>query len=433
MNFILNSILSIIGKFAGAFIGLLTGIILARALGPERLGQYQLFLSSQTIIITLFSLGIGNASIYFISSNQISQREVVSTFVKIFLPLSIIVSIIFGFLILFYDTYFGSVLQTSLIVFLIGTSSLVLSSILRPILYTQQKIKRVTFLNTLPPFILLIGVSTIYFLSTVKVETGLFFWGVGNLVACVLLLIYFKKDIDLKLPFDLKKIKEIILYGIKLSATNLLFVFIGNISIFLLKYLLINGFEAVGLYSRAIAICSLIFMIPTSIGPLLFSKWSSLEKNKLKKQAELTIRILVFLTLFISLFVIFFRKEIIYLFYGNKYMVIHSAIIILTPTLIFQSISEIINNLFASIGKAGITLYVFIGTLILIFISNLVLIPSMGIVGAAISVLIGSVFNAVSLLLIAKKIIKISIIDCLVIKKNDFTFFNNIIKKHMIK
>lgn len=429
MNFFLNSILSILGKFIGALIGLLSGIILARSLGPDGLGQYQLFLSSQTITITLFSLGIGNASIYFISSKQISQKEIVSTFVKIFIPLSIGVSLVYGFFILYFDEYFGSILQTTLLVFLIGTSSLVLSSILRPILYAEHKIKKVTFFNILPLLILLAGVSVVYFLSTVKVETSLFFWGIGNFITCVFLLINFKKDIDFSIKIQNNNLKKVIFYGIKLSATNLIFVFIGNVSVFLLKCLLVDGFEAVGLYSRAIAICSLIFMIPSSIGPMLFSKWSGMEKQKLKIQVEQTTRILVLMTLLVSVFVVLFRNEIILLFYGNKFITVHTAIIILAPTLIFQTISEVMNNLLASIGKAGITLYVFLGTLVVIVVSNILLIPNWGIIGASISVFIGSVFNAIVLLVIVKKDIYISLKEALCFEKNDFAIFVDAIKK----
>jgi len=429
MTFFSNSILSVLGKFTGAFLGMLTGVILARALGPEALGQYQLFLSSQTIIITLFSLGIGNASIYFINSKLIAQKEIISSFVKIFIPSGIVVAILFGLSILLFDNYFGNILLTTLIVFLIGTTSLVISSILRPILYAEQKIKEVTFFNILPPLILLIGIGIYFICSSVIVETALFYWGIGNTLACVLLLQYYRKDINLKFKLNSKNIKSVFAYGLKLSASNLIFVLIGNVSIFLIKYLMHNGFEAVGIYSRAVAICSLIFMIPTSIGPLLFSKWSGLKKETLKLQAEQTTRILLFITLIFTIIIILLRKQFIYLLYGNAYLIAHQAIIILAPTLIFQTISEIMNNLLASIGKAGVTLYAFIGSLILIIISSLMLIPWLGINGAAISVLLGAIFNAVILFYFGNKFVLLSFIDTILINKNDLTILKGLLNK----
>jgi len=429
MTFFSNSILSVLGKFTGAFLGMLTGVILARALGPEALGQYQLFLSSQTIIITLFSLGIGNASIYFINSKLIAQKEIISSFVKIFIPSGIVVAILFGLSILLFDNYFGNILLTTLIVFLIGTTSLVISSILRPILYAEQKIKEVTFFNILPPLILLIGIGIYFICSSVIVETALFYWGIGNTLACVLLLQYYRKDINLKFKLNSKNIKSVFAYGLKLSASNLIFVLIGNVSIFLIKYLMHNGFEAVGIYSRAVAICSLILMIPTSIGPLLFSKWSGLKKETLKLQAEQTTRILLFITLIFTIIIILLRKQFIYLLYGNAFLIAHQAIIILAPTLIFQTISEIMNNLLASIGKAGVTLYAFIGSLILIIISSLMLIPWLGINGAAISVLLGAIFNAVILFYFGNKFVLLSFIDTILINKNDLTILKGLLNK----
>ena len=431
MKFILDSLLSIIGKFAGALLGLFTGIILARTLGPEKLGQYQIFLSTQTIIITLFSLGIGNASIYFIGSKIVSKEEIVSSFIKIFIPLSILVSFFYGTAVLLFDNYFGYISKTVLLIFVIGTGSLVISSILRPLLYVKGEVKKLMYNNVLPSFVLFIGVFIgFYVLNILTVEIALFLWGIGNFLSCLFLIKYFKSEINFRIKINRSNLKKVMIYGVKLSASNLIFVFIGNISIFMMKIIMTDGFTAVGLYSRAIAISSLIYMIPNSIGPLLFTRWTGLDEESLKKQVSQSARVLVFITFILTVFVVLAREYIVNVLYGIEFQQISSVVFILAPMLIFQTISEVFNNLLASIGKAGATMYIMLFTLLIIIMFNFIFIPIYGINGAALSVLLGAIFNSIALFIFSRRRIEVHLKKILLIEKEDFTVGLNLIKKY---
>lgn len=427
-----KSFILICSKFLGAFLGLIIGILLARELGSTNLGQYQVFISTQTIIITLVTLGIGNASIYFINRKEITEKEVVSTFLKIFIPIGLFTSVIFYFIIVFNKGYFGIIDLKQFIVFLIGTVSLILISILRPVFYAKHKIGPVTFINVLPTLILLLGIFILLLEEKLDVSNVLFYWGIGNFFTFLVCLFFHRRNIDFKIKIDNSKIIEIVKYGTKISAANLLVVLISNVSIFFINKLSNNHFSDVGLYSRAIAISSIVFMVPSAVGPLLFAKWSTISnKELLSIEIKRTLRIFNLLVICIITLGIIFSKLIIIILYGEAYLSIQFTLIILLCSLLFQVISEVFNNVLASQGKALQTMYSLLLMLIIIIIANLILVPTYGILGAGISILLGAIVNAFNLNYRVNKSLnmKINFKNNLIVKKADFYELKKLIKK----
>ena len=63
---------------ADGILAFITGIFIARALGPDGRGAYGLFVLSAAFGQLLFGLGIGNAAIYYINKGEASVRDAVS-------------------------------------------------------------------------------------------------------------------------------------------------------------------------------------------------------------------------------------------------------------------------------------------------------------------------------------------------------------------
>lgn len=416
-----SSFILILGKVLGASFGLITGILLARILGAENLGQYQIFISTQTILVTAVTLGIGNASIYFINTGKVSEKEIVSSFLQIFIFIAIISSLCFFLIVRNNIDYFGWVNTTSLILFLVGTASLVIISILRPILYARHKVRQVTIINLLPSLILVVGIVGLIAINILNVSNVLAIWGLGNFMAMLFLLFYHKNNISFSQNTSKSNVLDVCMYGVKLSASNLLYILISYTSVFFIKKVSLDGFSDLGLYSRALAISSIVYMIPVAVGPLLFSRWSSnLAQDEYKIEIQTTLRIFNTLSFLLFFLCTVFSNLIIDVLYGKEFLSIQYTLIVLLFSLIFQVISEVFNNFLASQGKALITLYALLVYFMLVVAGSLLLIPNYGIVGAAVAVLIGSFTNAMILYILVKKCIRISLLSCLLINNSDF-------------
>lgn len=424
-----RSFVLIVGKILGAIFGLISGIFIARILGATNLGQYQVYLSSQTVLITMFTFGIGNASIYFINSKRNSEQEIVSVFIKLFFPLAILISGLFYFAIKSDVDYYGVIQNEALLVFVIGTMSLIISSILKPILFTKQKVFEVTLSDLIPTFILVSGIAVLYFFNQLSVSNCLFLWGLGNFVCLAFLLIQHSENINFKIPLDFNIIKNVSLYGFKLSASNFLFILIGNTSIFFLNKFGTNGFNEIGLFSRAIAISSIISIIPNAIGPLLFSVWSKTDVVNYKEQVEKTLKIFIYLSLSLALVGSLFSEFIIQLLYGSEFLSVKYPLIVLLISVLFQSISEVHNNFLASQGKANITMSSLFVSFVVICMANYILVPLIGIYGAAYSVLLSSVVNALLLSFFVRNELKLNYLNTILITRMDIAELYNKFKR----
>ena len=58
MNFQQSSILSILGSFGLIFVNMFINVIQSRILGPEEIGRFQVFITTQTFFATICALGI---------------------------------------------------------------------------------------------------------------------------------------------------------------------------------------------------------------------------------------------------------------------------------------------------------------------------------------------------------------------------------------
>ena len=424
-----QSFILIFGKIVAAALGLVSGIFLARVLGPEKLGQYQIFISTQTVLITSVTLGIGNSSIYFINKNKITEKAVVSSFLKIFIVLAIVSCIGFYIIVNNETNYFGKIEKGGFILFLLGTASLIIISILRPILFVRKKVLQITWINLLPSIFLIIGVIGLLVVKKLSVFNVLSFWGIGNFIALLFSLLYHKHNISFNEKIKLKNVLDVSFYGIKLSASNLLFILISNTSIFFINKISEGGFSDVGLYSRAIAISSIVYMIPTAVGPLLFSRWSTnLNKNECKNEIQKTLRVFNTLSVVVIIIGVIFSNTILQILYGIEFISAQNTLIILLISLMFQVRSEVFNNYLASQGRAMLTMYSLLITFVFIIVGNMILIPIYGISGAAIAVLISSFINSLILNLFVNKEIKIGFINSLFINKEDLNYLVKKIK-----
>ena len=185
-----------------------------------------------------------------------------------------------------------------------------------------------------------------------------------------------------------------------------------------MKYLLEDGFKAVGLFSRATAIANMFLIIPATLGPLFYSKSAGYSQESLHKNVEKTLNLMFLLTIFCAFFILLFGEKILIILYGQEFIGAKVSLNILSISVIFSSLTIILTNVFSGIGKPLITFKVFIVSLLLTTLSSLFLINYFGIEGAAISILLGIMYNTVALIYFCKKEINLKIINIFYIDKN---------------
>lgn len=316
-------------------LNLLANALLARTIGPDILGQYQVVLSAITLITTIFAFGIGDATVYSLNHLKL-QRSQIHASVHF---LSITVGILTFFLSLcafaFFPNYFGVLSPIELILVSLSAVSVLWSAYLRPLLMADLKIERTTLAANFGRLALFCVAGIIFIFGLDALSASLFAYFVANLLTALILL-YSLEEFQFY-PYS-QTIKALMTSGVKFGALSILVVSYSNLSILALNALHTNSFGDIGIYSRAVTISNLLTLIPSALGGLLFARWSSSDLDKILSQLQITIRVSLVLSLISALAIFLLGEIIIVILYGPLF----SDAMIYLPLL---SISALIGNI----------------------------------------------------------------------------------------
>jgi len=422
MSFLHKSIVVSGGQIVGNVLNMLAGILFARTLAPSGIGQFELLRSTSLIVVTIVALGTGGyANIYFLNNLKVQPVRVVTNDFKVSLVLGVISAVVLSALPFCLPSYFGYVNLLAAVWFGVGSGCLLITASLRPVLAAQLAAKRmvVTDLSTRVT-ILALGV----FLLTcgrLKLETALIIVALGNVIACLVSVWYLRPHINMKLPFDPKFFLYVLKYSLKLSAANLLLVLSSSITVVLLRYL-VRDFDTVGLYTRAVAISGMITLVSSAIAPLFYAKWAGLNGKDLARQGEMAMRMNFAFGVVACVFVLCFKKLLIRLLYGEAFMGATHALEILAPAVVLVTVFSVCNQMLAGDGRAMVTVYILLATLIATLVACWLIIPLLGIRGAALAVLLGNFVTAITSMITCSKLYGLKIHRCIIVGSEDIRF-----------
>jgi len=212
-----------------------------------------------------------------------------------------------------------------------------------------------------------------------------------------------------KFSFNKKLLKKISHYSIFVMATTVGGVVLGYTDIIMLTYF--SGLASVALYSIALPTSKLLLYFPRALAgvllPLTSELWSKKKKIILKEGMESLYKY-SFIIIIPLVFMIFsFSDLIINVFFGKSYISAVNAMKILVIGMIFAVLYVLNSNFFAGIGKPQISSKIVYTGAIFNFLTNLILIPIMGIIGAAIATTLSYIIMAVMGLVKIRRFINI--------------------------
>jgi len=286
----------------------------------------------------------------------------------------------------------------------------IFSNIFRKIFISKRLYFHPTFnYNFIENIVLIIGIILIQTLNLGVI------WIIITLVTSILisfiydLIIYYTK-VTFKKSDKEYKLKEWINYSLPLFLTGVFAYFI-NWSDNLIISKILNPSE-LGIYSIAFSLAIVLLFVKTSFTsiflPLISKSYAKKDKKNIKLLFEKSSEWILLLTLPAFLFLIFNSKGIITILYGPEYSKGYIPLIIISFGAIISATTGM-NSEILELYKKTKTIFklnVLIATFNLIL--NMVLIPFIGIVGAAISTSLSISSQNIALLLKAKKLEKIN-------------------------
>ena len=379
-------------------LGFIGRIILVRYITQTEYGIYCLALVIISIFATISTLGLGEGSTryiaYFRGKNEEGKvKGIISSSIKIAIIASISLAVISFFASHFISTsiFHTLALSTPLKIFSIAIPFTVLINVFIAIFRGFDRVDaRVYFQDILRPVLYLL------FLIAV-VLFGLSFLGVicaylaSIAITCVVFVMYMVR----KSPLAIRSgssvtnpmTKELLFFSVPLLAVSMLMMVMSWTDTLMLGYF--KTPDVVGVYNAALPLASLLLIVINSLGflytPIISNLYGKNQIEEMKRSYIILTKWSFLATLPIFFVLFLFPSVVLNLLFGSRYIGASVALQILSLGLFVGTITGHNYNTLIAMGKTNILMHIFLISGVTNIILNVTLIPSLGIVGAAIA------------------------------------------------
>lgn len=378
-----NIILQISLHLFNLLAGLYSISLIARYLGQITFGKYGFISSFYYFFITLLDFGISIIAIREIAK----ERERAGNLLSSFVTFKLFTSILLSFLAVAVANIFPfpadlrlilSVYAPILIFIALGSIQIIFDADLR-----YEYIALSGFFWRIS--------SLLFIILAVKLNLGLVFIVISFLLAegikCIVFYLSSRRFVSIKLPvIDMKLWIELVRNAFPVFVTSLLIAIIRNIDVMMLTKM--RGFAEVGLYLAPYRLCDMSLSIPIALMGSAFplmSKFYNQDFNVFKKIYQKSFDILSACGILLTILVLVFADKLIILLFGPGF--VRSAyafrILIFSTLLVYLAIGS--GSLLVAVDKQKANMWFYLLGAPLNIALNLILIPRLGFIGAAIS------------------------------------------------
>lgn len=396
---ITHALITFSGTAINGALGIIFFILLARFLGPEDFGLVSITILSLTLIADIADVGINTGIINFVSKYISEDKSRAYKYLKLgfqYKLLSWFVIIILGFLLSDFisQTIFNKPeLSEYLKLSLFGVGGALLFSFVTNSLLALQKYWTWSFINIFSNGLRLVILIVLITLGFLNVYNSLIIYILlpffGFFIGALFLPLSF-----LKAKNEQSKFSDFFSYNKWIALSIIVSAIYSRVDSFISASFL--SIQQVGYYSVAVQLNSVIpqfvYALAVVIAPKIASYSSHAKVFKyIKKIQLLTLGIAA-----IGLMAIPLSFYLIPLIYTNSYnQSVFPFVILLISQLIFLISIPAHQSIFYYFSNPKIFVIFSLIQCIIVFSSAIILIPMYGILGAAFSVLLGSIFNFV--------------------------------------
>ena len=178
--------------------------------------------------------------------------------------------------------------------------------------------------------------------------------------------------------------KEMLHYGAFMQLSTLVSTMNKRLSLYLLKTHCDE--RSLGVYASGTQVTEGVNIVGQSIGLVAFSSLSNTDKEERSTQLTLRFMKIAILLTFTALFVICLLPEAFFEWlFSGEFAGIRTVILLMAPGIVFFSAHTVLANYFSGTGKPKYNLYASLIGLSVTLVSAFILIPMLGIRGAAIT------------------------------------------------
>lgn len=386
-------------------IGFVSSIFITRILGPEGRGENTIFTNSIAFAVLFFGFSINSTIVYFINSGKVKAEELLSTIILLIIASTIVVFISLNLLEYFNELHLALPLtiqtKSYKLIFTAVYFTSVLNGILLAYLSTYKKFKAIslygTALQLLPAlFYILMFFEILPYNHTDPFKSIVWVTFITAIISSIAIVIIFAKLLPVRPAKKLISVSMIRQFVFFSSMA-----YVGNIATFFnykLDFWVMDAYQGksqLGIYSLAVQLTQLLWLLPTAISTVLYSYASTgSRENAIKFTVQLK-QIGFYGTLFLGIIGLTLSYYFIPILYGKEFTPAFNLMSLLIIGVIPFSIPRIIASLFAARGNFKISFLVSVYGFMISTILYFTLIPLWGLYGGAIASSISYIFISI--------------------------------------
>jgi O-antigen/teichoic acid export membrane protein len=383
----------VLGKSLNVLSGLFVGVIVARYLGPKEYGLMNYVISYVSLFSVISNFGLDNIEIRELAKNQENRNAIIGSSLSLRLMLSLLTVIIIAFTLLAFESDSRTVILVIIYsLSLIFTSFNVVRNYFTSIVLNEYVVKteivRTLLSALLKISLLLLEAELIYFVIILSVD--FIFLASGYVYS------YRKKIDQIKAwYFDYDIAKELLKYSYPLFFSGSAIIVYQKVDQILIKNLIDDS--SLGYYAVAARLTEFTMffslIISQTIGPVLIRLK---EENEVEYEKKRSIFMaLVFWSSFgVAIIMIVFAELFVLTLYGDEYFEAISVLRIIAIKIVMMGLFNCTTQIIIIENLQKYAVFRNLIGLMLSLVLNFLLIPKLGITGAAIATVLANLFSS---------------------------------------
>jgi len=406
-------------------LGLFTGIITARMLGPENRGIFVLVALFPASIVTLSKFGQGVASIYFIKKEKEDVAQVASNVLIIALTVGVLLMFV-AFLLRDWllVTILRGVPSWAVLVALPLIPVLLTESYLYGVLQSTDRFRVYNIRLIAEALLTVTGMA----IALVILDLGLpgaLAVAVGvRVVMASWVVATIHKGTPLRARFDVPLFRRMIRYGLKSHVQIIASHFHFKAAMYLVNFF--TNPTQVAFFAIAARLAEHILFVPQSLGLALFPRLAGSDVARAHEMTAAACRQSLVVTSVLALTLAVSGRFLITTWYGARYAPAAAPLAYVCAGVVMMSLYLLLSRNFTSRAKQAVNIVAAYVALVGNVGLNLYLIPRMGIEGAAIATAVSYSTAAIILFVFFLRDSGMAWHDVLILKRRDLQMWRRL-------
>lgn len=393
-----QSQITIVGTIINGILGAAFYILLARFLGPSDFGLMIVSITTLTLIADIVDFGTNTGLVRHVSESLSFDREKSLKFLKLAIEFKLAIWLAVLLVGFFLSPFIAKILfnkealATPLRLVMIGVGGASFFSFASSALQAFQRYFIWSAVNVAINFLRIVFILLLFFSGNMNLSSGLISYIAMPFLGFSMALLFLPVSKILLVKQESSIAKQFFHYNLWVAVFTMIAAVSARLDTFLSARLL-TSFE-IGLYGAASQLVSIIPQLDSALGIVAAPKFASFQDNKQMLTYFKKVQFLVLGFAFLGILTIPLAVYLIPIIFGQQYhQAIPPFVILVLAMLIFLISLPIHSGIIYYFAKPKVFVWVSMVHLLITGFLGYFLISNYGVIGAAITVLIGMIFN----------------------------------------